>query len=62
MVSSVLVKSYTSRNTPVSNITRVATVENAGRVEKLSKRSSPPPGGAIAVSHFTPAGVRTLLV
>lgn len=42
MVSSGLVKSYASINTPVSNITRGATVENTGRVEELSKRSSLP--------------------
>lgn len=33
MVSSVLVKSYSSKNAPVSNVSRVATVENTG-VEK----------------------------
>lgn len=61
-VSSVLVKSYTSKSTPISNITRLATVENTGRVEKLSKRSPPPPGDAIPVSHFTAAGARRTLL
>lgn len=62
MVSSVLVKSYTSKNIPISNITSVAIVENTGRVEKLSNRSSPPPGDAMPVSHFAPAGARRILL
>lgn len=62
MGSSVLVKSYTGKNTLVSNITRVATVENTSSVEKLNKRSPPPPGDAIPVSHLTPAGARRPLL
>lgn len=59
MVSSVLVKSYTSKNIPISNITSIAIVENTGRVEKLS---SPPPGDAIPVLHFAPAEARRILL
>lgn len=42
MVNSILVKSYTSKNTSISNVTRVATVENNGGVEKITKRSPLP--------------------
>lgn len=62
MVSSVLVKSYPSKNIPISNITSIAIVENTGRVEKLSNSSSPPPGDAIPVSHFAPARARRILL
>lgn len=62
MESSLLVESYTRKSNPISNTTKVATVEKTSKVQSLAKPAPPPPGDAIPLSHFAPAGVgRTFL-